>query len=342
MIVCTTVAAFAVTYSYDRFISGSTTTMNQTGSYYLYSNYPEYVNNSTLLGNNAAYTINQALSSGNTYDVEYYHINTNTNGTTLYAGVAILNTGSTTQNITVTNIASRIRTPGSGAEQCALMQKDYQNSTNIQTIPVPAGGVVRINQLAIPSGYYVGNGKVKIQANGSGLSAKIYLCNSSATDTNVRQCSMCGEASNTATSTGLYAKDSRGANFDVANSTTKSFYLAAANSSIGNDNELAAPISGGRGTTTGIVGNYGIRYDIQLLNLDLAQYNSVKITYDYQSHGSYACDYDQVLLYNGSSWNTIRLDQGTSEYMAIPTTKSFKFLLPGANCGNIHFQLVKR
>ncbi len=338
MVMCFLFCSYATTLPYDSL------TMTPGGHYYIYSNCPESVNSSVLGSTGATYTINTTLTSGNTYDVEYYHINYT--GSTLRAGVIVINNGSTTAQFTVKNYAKTTRVPNGDRATHAYMQNSYQNSTNNQTYVLQPGEsrIIDYVETSIPANN-VGNGKVKVQANSSSLGLKIYLANSSASQSTIQSCARCSQNNDTTHTTGLFAKDSRSVSFDVGNSTTNSFYLAAYNSST-NTNELSDYINPygdvgtiGRGPSQ-LAGNYGVRYDVQLTNYGTK--NKIKITYDYASHGSSAVDLEAISFYNGSSWEKISLtntSSGCYVYKSIPSNGAFKFILPGGNCCNINFKI---
>ncbi|ANB57677.1 hypothetical protein GFC29_3111 [Anoxybacillus sp. B7M1] len=302
--------------------------MTQSGNKYIYSNNPESIQGTMVSSSPyGKYTIDQPLQSSTTYVAEFYHHNYT--GDSLRVGIAIKNNNSYTANVRVQNKA--ILAGQYTLETSTSVLRDFGNSTNDQTISIPANSTVTILYTDVPTQYIV-NGKVKFTPQAGNMNARVFFISTSKYNVNNIFSLPRATSANSSMTTAFFNYDTRTVNVNAA--TTPSFYLSAYQDNPG-EYETGTNVLG----SSKLLGNYGIVYDVYLSN---AAGKRIKITPNLASQGATQA---QIVLWTASnSWyRTTYVNRSSSQpywLMSVPSDGHFKFTLPGGNFGNVLFEII--
>lgn len=302
----------------------------QTGIKYIFSDQPEDIASTT-----AKYTIEQALSSYTSYDIDLYHHNQS--GSSLRFGVAIKNPNSTTATITVSSgvINTAAWNIPSELAMTSQLDVDYMNGVGAKTVSIPAGGAAWIIYSDVSSGRLV-EGKTKFYSN-LPVTMRIFHGLTSYTAAQAFGTGVIRDTAASGTTTAHFNYDKRTGTVNA--DTTTTFYLSDwPQGAHGNTAEYE--------TGTNCLGdcildgNYGATYEITIQN---PRGQRLKITPNWQPDGSNPAAQLTLWSPNYGYWFvTNQLLGSGSWYMAMNNNATFtyRYVLPGSNWGTMKFEVV--
>lgn len=303
----------------------SKVTYVQGGVRYIYSNQPE-----AIKASNGGYTIEQKLDKNNIYDADLYHHNYSYNNT---YGVVIKNSSSSAQNIQILNKAIN-----SGSTTLATATEtgvQYGNSTNVQTVSIPANSATFILSKNVSAGQIV-SGKVKFKVLGDNLTAKVVYVPTTWSALSAFNNTSRAAAANGEQSTGFFMHDTRYANVDLNQMNMfKIFaYDDASNRDGVNEYESGSNILG----RAKILGNFGVTYDLQFKN---AYGKTIYVTPNLISAGATQA---QIVMWTAQTgwYRTPYVNKSSSEKvwkLKMPSDQHVKFMLVGGNFGSVDVEV---
>lgn len=276
------------------------------------------------------YTANERM------DFEFYHHNYT--GQTKRFGIVVFNTNSSAATLTLHNKAigtSAAGTPSQLAMTAPMVRNFFQSSAS--TITVPANSAQFVLYADVPNAKLV-NGKLSMTSNKGNVYARIVYGNTSTsarTYFNIADL----EPVDGAFFSGQVNYAQKNVVVD-ANSIT-SFVIGEWKAAVGgkrplkNTNEYESVLSTKTGSIEYLAANFGIPYYITIKN---ASGKRLKITPDWSGGATYC---NLVLQNSSGTWYTTgTISSGSWYYGLDSSSASLKIVIPGANSGNIHCEIV--
>ncbi|WP_139491289.1 hypothetical protein [Brevibacillus dissolubilis] len=315
---------------------------SQMGTYYIYSNNPEPILGSHLTNTQGgSYTTETTLLSNEMYVADFYHHN-NSSLSGVKLGIAVKNTSSSVATLDVGQKA--IRNAGYTIDMSTLVEVDYGKSTNYQTLTINPGETKVLMYTSLPNGY-IGNGKIWMSTNSSGLKARVYFAHPNTLDSKIFSFPQ-ATSSYTGFTSGTFKHSQRQAWID-ANTyyPGNTFYLSSYEAQ-GNTNEYEYADTVGN-TLLGrnkIMGNYGVEYWVGVKN---SAGRKLNIYPNLTSPSSCSGSGGRIALWTqNTGWYTTSkiTTAGSFWSMALPAPdvdgySYFAYVLPGGACGNVKFEV---
>lgn len=328
--------AFFITYAGANLANDSLSFVQQ-GNKYIYSNNPEQLLYSHLLGGIGAYTISQSLTSNTNYSAEFSHINYTSNNLTI--GVMICNVNSTAQTVRVYNNKYATSGPLSNYTSIgASVETNYWNaSAGYTDYSIPANKTLFICSTVVSHGN-IATGKVLFKPLANNMYAKVVFVKQGSEASAISVGGITGDGAPQTTAT--YNTDTRSTTYNYSTAINKRFYLSLVSPTspaVSNSNESESPLYYLPNTNPTLMGNYGINYFITFQN---ATGKTLRITPDWASvhlNGYTSQDYS---IFNGSTWQTIHFNDNSYYDYVVPSAQVIKFILPGGNTGNVQFKFI--
>lgn len=313
---------------------------SHSGDSYIFSDNPESIPSSN------GFTVQQTLSSSYTYDIELYHQNFTRSPKRI--GVAIHNPNAASATITI--YASTLGYIKTGASSeialTAPLQLAYQMGAGARTLSLPGRDYALLVYLDTPNGQLV-NEKVKIKSSLSGVEIRAFHGPTTNFDTPKRVFDYAqqvfGYSRDTAVggqTAGVFSHDKLSNSTPIDASTYPSFVLSQwhlPGPQNQNEYETATDVLG----SPQLGGNFGMVYAITINNPGR---KLIRITPNW---GHPDNKYARIVLWTQAHgwYSTTPLtpsDKPRYWLMATGTGAAFtfKYVLPGANFGNVTFEVV--
>lgn len=321
-------------------------TMQKTGPKFIYSNHPEDIHSDWI--GSGAYTIHETLVPNTDYVVEFYH-HLLMGNIQVQGGIAIKNDSGSNRTITIQKKGFGFNEKFLSAVKTSL---DYQKSTYYQQKTLVPGEIYIVPNDLLDNIYNCNSknadkrtatGRVGLSANGDNVKIRVFFKTKDNTlnpfalnRAQWQYDSPLGQPIRYRTqTTGSFQNNTRILNVDA--NINKIFYLNSG--FVGNDNEYET------GTNylgpSAIQGNYGIIYELHLLNASgkkLVITPSFEVPYNLES---------RVILYTSdlgwiSTNHLKKYDTSQDKFWKtnIPDDGIVKFTLPGGNGGHLQFKIV--